>query len=137
MDVGMPAGLASLLLQIQVIFTVGLAVTLLKEKLEFWQILGIVLCTVGIVFLGIDKTVGAQALAFLLVIAAGLAWAIGNLLIKQSGISDSFRLFVWMGLVPPIPLLILSFIFESGQLEALYQITWLGISTILYTSGED
>lgn len=134
MEIGMSAGLASLLLQIQVVFTVALAVIFLKEKLGIWQILGIILCIVGIVFIAFDKLYGTQFLAFILVMAAGLAWAIANLFIKKSGISDSFRLFVWMGLIPPIPLLVLSFGFESGQWEALQQMSWLGIGSVLYTS---
>ena len=39
-----------------------------------------------------------------------------------------------MGLIPPIPLFILSLIFEQGQVEALMSLNLLGLGTILYTS---
>ena len=134
MDAGMSAGLASLVLQVQVIFTTLLAVIVLKEKLEVGQLLGIGLCVLGMAFIGSDKTNGAQLLALILVITAGLAWAVGNIVIKLSNIADSFRLFVWIGLIPPVPLLLLSLRFEQGQLEALTQLSWLGVGAVLYTS---
>lgn len=134
MDRGLPTGLASLVLQGQVIFTVLLARILLNERPKNTQLLGVGLAVVGISFIGADKTGGSQFGPFVIVVSAGLAWAVGNLLIKQSKISDTFRLFIWMGLIPPIPLFILSMIFEQDQWAALTGVTWVGIGSILFTS---
>ena len=57
----------------------------------------------------------------------------GNICIKLAGISNGFRLLIWLAIVPPLPLLGLSAIFESGQWAALQSLTLLGMGTILYT----
>ncbi|MEM8857968.1 MAG: EamA family transporter [Chloroflexota bacterium] len=134
MDLGLPTGLASLVLQAQVVFTVILGVMVFKEKIDRGQLLGIAIAVVGMALIGSNKIGGSQFIPFVMVVGAGLAWAIGNLLIKHSKISDGFRLFIWMGLVPPTPLLILSLLTEQGQLEALINLNLLGIGSVLYTS---
>ena len=70
----------------------------------------------------------------LLVLGAALSWSVGNICIKLARVANGFRLFAWMSVVPPIPLLALSALFESGQWQALRSLTPLGIGAILYTS---
>jgi O-acetylserine/cysteine efflux transporter len=69
----------------------------------------------------------------LLVLGAAASWAVGNICIKLAQIRNGFRLLVWMAIVPPLPLLGLSALFETGQWAALRSLTPLGIGTILYT----
>src|SRR3954470_7697896 len=49
MDIGMPAGLASLVLQVQAFFTLGFAAVLLRERLRATQVAGLALASVGLV----------------------------------------------------------------------------------------
>lgn len=74
-----------------------------------------------------------SSLGLLLVIGAAASWAVGNICIKLAKVSNGFRLFVWMAVVPPLPLLGLSLRFETGQWTALRSLTPLGIGAILYT----
>jgi O-acetylserine/cysteine efflux transporter len=117
---GMPAGLSSLVIQLQVFFTIGLGVWFLGDKFRRHNVIGALIAGAGIVVLAAYKIVtGANAtfVAFLVVIVAGVAWAIANIVAKRAAASyniDMFGLVVWSSMVPPLPLAVLSYVFEGG-----------------------
>jgi O-acetylserine/cysteine efflux transporter len=131
--VGMPAGLSSLVLQAQVLFTMLLSAIFLHDKPSRSQQVGIGLSLGGIALIACTRAGGASSAGFALVIGAALAWAVANLLIKRAGRFDAFRLMVWMSLIPPLPLLLLSSIFERGQTAAISGMGLKGLSAIVYT----
>ncbi|MEQ1771620.1 MAG: EamA family transporter, partial [Devosia sp.] len=61
-------------------------------------------------------------------------WGIANIVTKRAGKIDMLGFVVWSGLVPPIPLFLLSLIFEGPGAAslALSQITLYGISGLLF-----
>jgi O-acetylserine/cysteine efflux transporter len=116
---GMPAGLASLVIQLQIFFTVGLAIGFLGDTLRKQDLIGAAIATIGVVLLGtyqLQSGMTATLVGFLLVIAAALAWGIGNVVAKQAAKfdPDMFALVVWSSLAPPLPLALLSVAFEGG-----------------------
>jgi len=120
MKLGMPAGLSSLVIQVQIFFTVGLAIAFLGDRLHKDDLIGAAIATVGVILLGVYKLQsGATAtlIGFLLVIASALAWAVGNVVAKRAARydDDMFGLVVWSSLVPPLPLALLSYAFEGGS----------------------
>ena len=133
MYVGMPAGLSSLTLQIQAVFTILLSIVILRDRPTMWQKIGIIIAFLGIGFLAVDKYETASFIGFILVIAAGFAWAVSNILMKLSGNIDMFRLIIWMSIIPPLPLFLVSLVFETGHASALSNISWAGAGAILYT----
>ncbi|HEX8010374.1 MAG TPA: EamA family transporter [Casimicrobiaceae bacterium] len=120
MKLGMPAGLSSVVIQLQVFFTVGLAIAFAGERLRREDLLGAAIATLGVALLGVYKLmagVTSTLIGFLLVIAAALAWAVGNVVAKRAATTyhaDMFALVVWSSLVPPLPLALLSYAFEGG-----------------------
>ena len=120
MKLGMPAGLSSLVIQLQVFFTIGLGMAFLGDRVRRENAIGAVIATLGIVLLAIHKIeTGANAtfVGFMLVIAAAFAWAAGNVIAKRAAGAhedDMFALVVWSSLVPPLPLALLSYAFEGG-----------------------
>mgnify|MGYP002135650562 CR=1 FL=1 len=68
------------------------------------------------------------------VIAAALAWAFANIATKRSGASDMLRLICWVSLVPVLPLLGLSYVFEGPQAigAAIDNLSWRGLGALLY-----
>lgn len=116
---GMPAGLSSLVIQVQIFFTVGLAIAFLGDRLHKEDLVGAAIATIGVVVLGAYKLqagVTATLIGFLLVIVAAFAWAVGNVVGKRAARfdDDMFALVVWSSLVPPLPLALMSFAFEGG-----------------------
>jgi len=117
---GMPAGLSSLVIQVQVFFTIALGIVFLGEHWRREDLIGAAIATLGLVLLGVYKLmagVSATVIGFLLVIAAALAWGVGNIVAKRAAKeheADMFALVVWSSLVPPLPLALLSYAFEGG-----------------------
>jgi O-acetylserine/cysteine efflux transporter len=134
MDIGVSAGLASLLLQSQAFFTVILAMLLYGERPRPLQYAGILIAFLGMALIAgtVDQSFTLTGLA--LVLAAGLAWACSNMLMKKAGQVDMLQLMVWVSLIPPLPLLAISLAFEGPghAVEALTNMTWTGAGAVAY-----
>ena len=120
MQLGMPAGLSSLVIQVQVFFTMGLGVAFLGDRLRAENVVGATVAAAGVVLLAVYKIQGGTASTFtglLLVLIAAFAWGVGNIVAKRAAgrhEADMFALVVWSSLVPPLPLLAASYLFEGG-----------------------
>jgi O-acetylserine/cysteine efflux transporter len=134
MDRGVPAGLSSLVLQSQVIFTVLFAIAVLRERPRPAQIAGIVIACLGMVLIMLDRGLSAPLGALALVIAAGACWGISNTVTRHAKPQDTLRFMVWVSAVAVVPLLLLSLLTEGAQAdaEALKSIDLTGVGAIGY-----
>jgi O-acetylserine/cysteine efflux transporter len=134
MDVGMPAGLASLVLQVQAFFTVGFAAILLRERPRAAQAAGLALATAGLALVASGLDGVATPAGFALVIGAAAAWGIANVAIKRASPADPLRFMTWICVVPPLPLLALSLAFEGPARigDALAGVDLGGIGAVAY-----
>jgi O-acetylserine/cysteine efflux transporter len=132
---GMPAGLSSLVMQLQAFFTIALAVMFLSERPSLGQLIGALIAFAGIGVIAIERMGGAALLPFVMTIGAAACWGVANIVTKRAGKTDMLAFVVWSSLVPPIPLYLLSLTFEGpGAVSlALSQITILGVGSLLYT----
>ena len=131
---GVAAGLASVVLQTQAIFTILLAGPIFSERLTATATAGLVLSACGLALIGSEFSGGAQFDAVLLVVAAAVAWALANLVIKSAGQQDMLALTVWSCAVVPLPALALSFAIEGPASWALAwsRLSVVGGASILY-----
>ncbi len=147
--VGMPSGLASLVLQSQSFFTLLLAAWWLKERWQANQMAGLLLAAVGLVLIG-SAAVSTQGIAqgtaqvvhmpllgFMLTIAAAAMWACGNIVTRavgRYGPMNQLAFVVWASLVPPLPFLGLSAWLEGpdAMLQALQHIDLTAFAAIAY-----
>ena len=116
--VGMPSGLASLVLQAQAFFTLVLTALWLKEKWHGNQLAGLVLAAGGLMLIGSAHGVSMPLAGFLLTLAAAFMWACGNLVsraVGRYGPMNQLAFVVWASLVPPLPLLALSWFMEGPE----------------------
>lgn len=117
---GMPAGLASLVMQMQVFFTLGLAMVFLGERPTPLRLVGAAIALFGLLTIGAEHLGGAVLLPLLMTLLAAFFWASSNIITKRAGQVDMFAFVVWSSLVPPLPMLALSLILEGpGPLLAL------------------
>jgi O-acetylserine/cysteine efflux transporter len=120
MKLGMPAGLSSVVILVQVFFTIGLAVAFLGDRPRREDLIGAGVAAVGVALLGAHQALAGETatlIGYLLVIAAALSWGIGNVIAKHAAMryqADMFALVVWSSLVSPVPLALISFAFEGG-----------------------
>ncbi len=115
---GMPAGLASLVIQLQAFITVFLAWAFLRERPTAVQMSAASLALLGIVVIGSARLGGASLWPFLLVIAAALCWGAANIVGKRAGRIDMFAFTIWSSLAASAPLLALSLFFEGPRAVA-------------------
>ena len=113
MHFGISAGVASIVLQLGVFFTVILSYIILKEKIDIYNKIGFVLALIGvlIVFLVTDGTVTVLGIAF--VILSAVSWALLNIILKKAKTKDVFAFLIWSTLFPPIPLFLLAYFMQG------------------------
>lgn len=120
MDNGMPAGLASLALQSQALFTLVFAMLFLKESIKGYQVLAIFIAALGLIFIAQSHDSQTMTvLGFALTLAGAASWAMGNIAnkaISQKGHAANVNLIIWSAWIPPIPFFIASYFIEGPSL---------------------
>ena len=111
---GLPAGLASLVIQLQAFFTIGMAVLLLGERPLRVQLAGALVAFCGMGLVAIHLQGRATVTGFVLVVLAGVCWALANIVTKKIGKVNALSLVVWGSLVAAPPLLLASWLVEGG-----------------------
>ena len=137
---GMPAGLASLVLQAQAFFTIVLGAATFGERLQLKQVLGITLAIFGVLVLAESSLNGQDVtvLGFMLTLAAAFSWACGNIfnkkIMQHSSRPAVMSLVVWSALIPVVPFLVASLIFDGPALmvQSLVQIDITTVLSLIY-----
>jgi len=131
---GLPAGLASLVVQLQAFFTIGLAVLMMGERPKLVQLVGALVAFSGMALVAIHLEGKATLIGFVLVVLAGLCWAIANIATKKMGKVDALSLVVWGAMLATPPLFAASWLVEGSaawQLAA-ERFTWKTLGAILF-----
>ncbi|WP_420474111.1 EamA family transporter [Noviherbaspirillum sp. ST9] len=134
MQAGFPPGLASLVVQLQAFFTIGLAILMLGERPHLPQIAGALIAFAGMGLVALHLEARATLIGFLMVIAAGFSWGVGNIFTKRIGKADALALVVWGSLLAAPPLLLASLALEGLEAiaAALQGMNWLSGGAILF-----
>ncbi len=146
MHIGMPAGIASVVMQSQPFFTLAFAAVLLQESVSRSQIVGLCVAALGLILVGQSGN-GAALLAippaaFLLTLAAAAFWGMSNIVVRKASAAaaaqgkqlDMLSLVVWGSLVPPIPLFLLACLLDTPEtvIRAVSSLSTLSVFSILY-----
>lgn len=127
MEIGMPAGIASIVLQIQAFISPVLAMMFLNEKLKTKQIVGFIVAAAGLLIIGMANAKGGiDSIPFTSIVLNLLApvfWAASNIVARIASDKaalkgeklDMFSLVVWSGLIPPIPMLGMAFMLDTPE----------------------
>ena len=113
---GMPAGLASLVLQAQAFMTLALSAVVFGERMQTHNFAGVLIALAGLVGL-VAAGAGGEAATlpgFALTLCAALCWATGNVVNKAIGPTRALSLIAWSAIVPVVPFLLASFAIEGG-----------------------
>ncbi len=141
---GMPAGLASLILQAQVFFTLLFGAFFLREKLRWYNVTGLLVAIIGMVFLaeqsltpGVSDAMSLTSL--LLTLAAALCWGLGNItskIIMRDHPVPAMSLVVWSAFIPVVPFILCSLVFDgAGNVHhSLTHFSVTGVFSVVYLS---
>lgn len=139
LKLGMPAGMASVVMQTQAFFTLLLAGPLLGERGTPWQWLGLGVALAGLVVIGSAHGAGPADMTlagFLLTLGAALMWALSNLVARRAaarGHYDALPFIAWSSLFPILPFLALSAWLDGGPAAIAQQLAgarwpaWLAV----------
>ncbi|KQQ46876.1 acetylserine transporter [Rhizobium sp. Leaf311] len=112
---GLPAGLASLVMQSQAFFTMALAVTLLGEIPLKSHIAGAAVAFGGLAVIGLERLNVSAMVPLVMCVGAAFSWAIGNIVNRKVGRVNAVSFVAWTSLVPVLPLIALSLVLEGPQ----------------------
>ncbi|GAA5036842.1 EamA family transporter [Microbacterium fluvii] len=136
---GMPPGLASLVLQAQVVLTVVFAAFALRELPTRRQLAGVLIGAVGLLVVAAGRGAATPAVAFVVTLAAAASWAIGNVISRRvgaragSGPLAGLSMTVWSSLVVPVPMLLLSLAIDGADAVG-FALTHLTVAQLLSTA---
>jgi O-acetylserine/cysteine efflux transporter len=132
MAAGMPAGLASLVIQVQVFFTIGLVTLLTRERARRGQLLGAAVAGGGIVLVAIYLP-RSTWLGFALTLGAAVSWAIANIIVKRIPGERPLAVVVWASAVAAIAMLPIAIVADGPKevwsaIAGMEATAWLGVA---------
>jgi O-acetylserine/cysteine efflux transporter len=97
-------GLASLVIQAQVFFTIAMAALLLRERIHRLQLAALAAAAAGLLVIALHGDAAATPRGIVLTLASAACWAGANLLVKRAGPVNPLAYVVWTSLfaVPPL-----------------------------------
>ncbi len=127
-------GLASLIVQMQVFFTVFLSAFLLQETVTKWQLVSLVICLAGLLMVILYTDGSTTYFGIVMVLLAGFSWACGNLVIKQAGKVDMLSFIAWSSLFSVPPLLLVAVLTEGVHTigSDIVKLSWQGWLVVLW-----
>ena len=133
-NMGLSPGLASLVLQIQVFFSIGLAFLFFGDKPSRWKICGSLISFIGIGIVASNIQAGATFIGLVLTLLASFSWATGNIFTKKVDAQSSLSLVVWGNIIAFPFMLALSLLLEGPQLilSSLQHMSWVTIGAVFY-----
>lgn len=112
---GLPAGLASLVMQSQAFFTMVLAVGFLGEVPLRSHMAGAAVAFAGLGVIALERMDASALVPLLMCVGAAFSWAIGNIVNRKVGKVNAVSFIAWTSLVPVLPLVALSLFIEGPQ----------------------
>lgn len=142
--VGMPAGMASVVLQSQAFITLLLAALWLHERPQRWQWLGLGVATLGLMAIGSAHGASAQDMTlagFFCTVGAAAMWSVSNLITRHAarhGPYEPLPFIVWSSVFPVLPLLGMAWWLEGGaqgMSSQLLALGWRELGVVFYLAG--
>lgn len=131
---GLSPGLASLVLQIQVFFSIGLAFLFFQDRPSPFKITGSLISFIGIGIVAFKVNGGSTFMGLILMLFAAFSWAAGNMFTKKIHSQSPLALVVWGNLAAFPLMLVISLFFEGPVLilSSLQNVSWAAIGAVFY-----
>jgi drug/metabolite transporter (DMT)-like permease len=113
-DAGLSVGMASVLLQMNVVIGLFLGYLLLKEAISKQKLLGAFIAMLGLLVSLMVSDGSVTVMGFILILCAALAWSVSSIILKRSGTRHVFAFAIWSLLFAPLPLFLIVF-FKGGS----------------------
>lgn len=136
LHVGMTPGLASLIVQLQVFFSIFFAAVIIGERPTAWQITGALVSFLGIGMVAMHFDENISLLGFIFLLGAAATTGVSNLFCKKMNNINMLALVIWGSFVAFFPILALSLIFEGPNniISSYHHLSLVGVTSMLYTA---
>ncbi|MFZ4102803.1 MAG: EamA family transporter [Sphingobacterium thalpophilum] len=133
-QLGISPGLASLVLQIQVFFSMGLAFLFFQDRPSPFKIAGSLISFIGIGIVAYHLNGGSTLLGLILMLLAAISWSAGNICTKKIHSESPLALVVWGNLAAFPVMILVSYVFEGPSViqSSIQNMSWPGIGAVLY-----
>jgi O-acetylserine/cysteine efflux transporter len=138
-------GLASLVVQTQIFFSIIFAIFMFKETIKPAQWIALLISFSGIALIGSKVDDNTTLLGLVLVLIAAMSWAMGNMVIKKAGKVDIIAFLAYSSLFTVPVLFAMSLYFEgwtlmkssiqSASMTSVYVVLWQTIGNTLIGYG--
>ena len=141
----MPAAVTSVLLQSAAFFTAFFAFAFFKESISANKILGFLIAAAGLLLIALSKAEGLAYIppsGLLLTLLSAVFWGLSNIIIKYASLDaqkkgasfDSFSFLIRSSLIPPIPLIGISFLLypKESILGSIFSMNLVSFASMLY-----
>jgi O-acetylserine/cysteine efflux transporter len=129
---GLEAGLASIIVQLEVPFLVILGALLLREKPGYKKWIGIAISFLGVATMSQQDELSGSFISIALVLGGCFAWALGQVMIRKLKDVSGMQVTAWVAVFAAPQLFFMSAVFEDGQVEAIRTANPLVWWTVLY-----
>jgi O-acetylserine/cysteine efflux transporter len=129
---GLEAGLASLVVQLEVPFLVLLGALVLKENPGLQKWAGIIISFLGVGLMTQQDSLNGSLGSVCLVVAGCFVWACGQVMIRKLKDIGGLQVTAWVAVFATPQLFIMSAIFESGQITAIQNANDMVWLTVIY-----
>lgn len=116
---GLQAGIAALIVQLEVPFLVLLGALLLAEKPGARKWVGIAIAFAGMGLMTYQGDFGGNLSSVMLVVGGAFSWAVGQVMVRKLKNIEGLQVTAWIAVFAAPQLLVMSMIFEEGQMGAL------------------
>ncbi|ROO25614.1 EamA family transporter [Salinisphaera japonica] len=113
-QLGASSGLASVLLQSQVFFSIIISFFVFGERINGLTGVGLVLAVIGASVILVVNSGSPTFVGIVFLLAAALCWSIANIVTKKAGAVNMISFIVWTSAVPIIPLFMAALV-TNGQ----------------------
>ncbi len=128
---GIDASTGALVVQLEVPFGVLLGYLVFGDRINVWQIVGMLIAFSGTILIAGEPTLSDSLVSLALVVAGAFTWAVGQVMLKRLGDIGGFTVITWVAVLATPQLYIASWIFESDQIDAIRSASlnaWLAVA---------
>jgi O-acetylserine/cysteine efflux transporter len=118
MSEGMPAGLSSVVMQSQVVFTAVIAAVALGERASPRQVVGMAIAVGGLAMIGLHRGIGVPIVALVCLLGGAACWGAANVVTRAARPERPLSLLVYSSAVAPVPLIAWSLATEGVHRDA-------------------
>lgn len=129
---GLDAGVAALIVQLEVPFLTLLGMLALKEQPGWRKWAGIALAFFGVYQITGEPEISAAWGSVLLVIGGAATWAVGQAMIRNLQDIDGLTVTAWVAVMAAPQLFVMSFAIETGHWKAIVAADWVVWGAVLY-----